>query len=285
MLRTNKWSIVFLMMLLAGAFMLLGVRTASAQDSNCVLYAGNELCGSSQEDLNTKLVSLRTANAVVPASAVVQNFDTMIAWRPSRCFGVTESKSDGFKLLLETKNITDMSDGTYGSRSPLSNEHGDWPPHLIHFKVMADRTILCSEFMSDISYRLLIQPKTDLHMVYSFKLDPAMLAEYDVMSSQGDLGLFIGSLTPIIVNGETLSGRYCSDCVNHTAAEEISASGVYTPGMLSFLGDDMRKATLDEVFVLPVEKTGDTTYNIELTIPAGSNVEMWFGRFDVPSSD
>lgn len=273
---------IFATVCVASSLLLTAAPMASAQSSYCVTYAGAQLCGDSQEDLNQKLVNLRTANAVAPADAIVAGFDSMTTWRPNACFGVTELRSEGYSLLLESKNITDMSAGTYGSRIPLSTEHGDWPPHLINFKVLADRSITCGEFAADISYRLILQPKTNLHMVYSFKLDPAMLAEYDVMASQGDLGLFIGSVSPIVINGETLAGNYCSDCVNHTVANRISATNVYTPGMLSFIGGDLRKAPLEQVYVLPVAKNGTQTYNVELTVPAGSKVEMWFGRFDMP---
>jgi hypothetical protein len=111
-------------------------------------------------------------------------------------------------------------------------------------------------------------------------------AEYNTLSSNGGLGLFVTSMNPITINAESLAGRACFDCFDHTTILTTTSNHIYGPGELSFidvLGDAERDTTLDMVYILGLPK-GDfaQVYSVDMYIPAHTTVVLWFGQANMP---
>lgn len=276
--------------------MLVAPATAMAQEEGqtTITFAGQPLSGNADELVAFVMNDLRPAVATADKPLVVETEGTFRNFVPrSTCFGVVERQADGMYKLLETVYKTDMSNGRYDAVVPSANEHGDWPPHLINFKISSTQPLGCDELIAEISYRWAYQPDQAGGWSTQFELDQEFLEEYDVMASGGDLGLFVASPTPTVltVNGETFESQGCSDCLDHTAAvTNTIGAGVYSPATVTWLSETTKDPTaLKEMYVLPVPKEAGVKYTVtvEIAEEAFENatkpiVYLWFGRFDMP---
>lgn len=248
-----------------------------------IVFAGNEVSGPEDVIASLMLGAVRPMVATADLNKVTDT-NALAPFAPTAgCFGVTERKSD-WRLLKETRFMTDLSNGRYEAVVPGDNEHGDWPPHGILFQLQSSEPLACNELVADISYRMLFVPSQATTLVYTFKLNPEQKDAYAALASQGDLGLFVSSETPVEVNLELLAGRACHDCLAHTAAvTDTIGAGVYSPGTVEWFGEltEGDDVAFDEMYVLPLPEKYDQEWNLVINAPANSVVWIWFGRFDI----
>lgn len=268
--------------------MLVSPATAIAQapGTSTITFAGQPLSGNQDEMAEFLLGTLRPAVASVDPNLLSASPELKPLVPTAGCFGVTELKSNGWRLLRETRFKTDLSNGRYEAVVPGIDEHGDWPPHGILFKMQSSGPVGCQELIADISYRMLYMPDSNSTLAYTFKLNPDEPDAYSALASQGDLGLFVASETPIEVNLELLAGRACHDCMAHTRATTTTiGSGVYTPDTVEWFGEltEGDDVAFDEMYVLPVPEDYSKQWSVVINAPANSVVWIWFGRFDVPT--
>lgn len=197
----------------------------------------------------------------------------------------------------EAHETTDDLGGDFGWCSATTRWQPDCPPWVGLYH--ADVTDGVSAIM-DIATRIRITGEDggQFHLMWQFNdvlregTEKSLMDDYLTAASQGQLGLFIATADPSMMPGtlyldqEYTFGYGCWDCLADTSGrddnivslddESIGHMGPDTPS----LGDSLWPA-----YVIPIPSPDNVPdFMVDLTVkfPKGTNVVIWFGRYDFP---
>lgn len=209
-------------------------------------------------------------------------------------------------LPLGTHYATDLSNGRYEAveSKPIGGNAGwcgrgqlDCPAHLGLYRAEVSDDVAA---IMDIATRIMVTAdhggKFHFELIFnhSTRSDAELMDDYTVAASDGQLGLFIATLDPSMMpatlaylGDEYDFGYGCWDCLAHTSGMNAAIVGLDDPSIGHFgeetptLGDSLYPA-----YVIPIpspEEDPDFAVDLTVTFPEGTNVVLWFGRYDVPT--
>lgn len=224
----------------------------------------------------------------------------------AKYFETVEIGGETWVLPLGTHFATDLSNGRYEAipSAPAgpqpngadagwckSNQYG-CPPHLGLYRTEVTSGV---EAIMDIPTRIMVTSSEGgkFHMVWRFNTETRsageLMDDYVTAASQGQLGLFIatkdGFMEPVEVTYQDknyLAGYGCWDCLAHTRGPNQPVVMLDAPDTFGTpsapTGDSLYPA-----IVVPVPAPGedpDFVINLIINVPAGTEVVLWFGRYD-----
>ena len=206
-----------------------------------------------------------------------------------------------WELVLETFEKTDLSNGRYAGKTPTTGQHGDWPPHLGVQRFLVAETSDISAQM-DIATRILVHNPSDKAQEFRFmwRFNPSedveqLKADYLAAASQGDLGFFMSTKTGVMLpamvvfNNKTAGFGYgCWDCLAHTYGSSDPAPVNLTDPSVGHFGTSTKPTSVSlwPALVIPIpspDANPGYVLDVTITVPAGTDVVLWFGRYDVPT--
>ncbi|OGV94277.1 hypothetical protein A3A66_04760 [Microgenomates group bacterium RIFCSPLOWO2_01_FULL_46_13] len=121
--------------------------------------------------------------------------------------------------------------------------------------------------------------------------EKTLLDDYNTAASQGQLGLFVATVDPSMMPGTLvyLDQKYafgygCWDCLAHTSGKDTDIVSLDDPS-IGHMGTDTPTLgdSLWPSYVIPIPSPEeDPNFMVSLTVefPKGTDVVVWFGRYD-----
>lgn len=205
-----------------------------------------------------------------------------------------------WELVRETRQVTDLSKGRYDAREPKSGEHGDWPPHLgVQRFLVAEASTVSAQM--DIATRIQVHNAgKEQQFRFLWHFNPSrnadeLMADYLTAASQGELGLFMSTKTglmlpaEVLINNKTATFGYgCWDCLSHTYGPADPMPVDLSSPSVGHFGTATKPTSISlwPALVIPIpspDTNPEYVLDVTITVPAGTDVVLWFGRYDVPT--